>query len=93
MYMMRGKVTRSGEFSPTGRFFYFGKFTESSPYFGAIFSTETNMYVLVWAKKNGLGNILGTFPKNSSGHLGGVSLKLIQLFLVFRLILHFLLKT
>jgi hypothetical protein len=50
--------------------FFFGQFflnTEVAQILGHPFSTVKVMYVLVFTK-NGLGNILGDFLTNSSGH-------------------------
>jgi hypothetical protein len=64
MMVMRSRATRLGEFSPMGRLFTLGKglkIKEVVHNFGATFST-------VFLTKSGLGNILGDFFTNSSGH-------------------------
>jgi hypothetical protein len=65
------RVTRLGNFSPTGYFFPLGiflKITKVAPYFGLLFSTENVVYYIL--QKNGLDFILGDFFASTSGHPG-----------------------
>jgi hypothetical protein len=57
-------VTRLGDFSPNGRFFYFSQFIEnykSRRAFCATFSPGTDCVLIL--TKIGLGNIFGDFSK------------------------------
>jgi hypothetical protein len=64
------RVTRLGEFSPIERLSssgsFFGNYGISPKMFGYFFPPITFIYKF---RKNGLGNILGDFFSNSSGHL------------------------
>jgi hypothetical protein len=62
------RVIRLCAFSSIGRFLLFGKvYIQLSQIFLPLFTMEQVHNLLIWAK-NGLGNILGHFFANSSGH-------------------------